>query len=213
MKDRIAAIIPAYNEEKNIGRVLASLKACDRLSEIIVVDDGSRDLTAEVARTYGVSVVQQENQGKGAAMCAGAAQAQSPIIFFCDADLVGLTPEHIEALIDPVVANTAGMTVGIRDRGELGMWLMRHIFPLIGGERAMRREMFQYICAQEIRNFGIETAMNAHCRKNNILVKTVSLIGVRHILKEQKYGFVAGFIARVKMIGEVIAQEIKTLFS
>ena len=143
-------------------------------------------------------------------MCAGLSQTDAPVIFFCDADLVGLSPGHVSSLVDPVANGVAGMTVGIRDRGMFAMWCMRHIFPIIGGERAMRREMFQQICMLDIRNFGIETAMNAYCKKKGITVKLISLLGVHHILKEQKYGFVAGFIARLKMISEVIAQEIKS---
>ncbi|MBI2093022.1 MAG: glycosyltransferase [Deltaproteobacteria bacterium] len=61
----ITAIIPAYNEEKNIGRVLDVLMHANIFSSVLVVDDGSQDHTADVARTHGALVIQQENQGKG----------------------------------------------------------------------------------------------------------------------------------------------------
>ncbi|NLJ55550.1 MAG: glycosyltransferase, partial [Firmicutes bacterium] len=59
------AIIPAYNEEKTIGQVLAPLKKVDLIKKIIVVSDGSTDDTVIVARSYGVEVVElTENRGK-----------------------------------------------------------------------------------------------------------------------------------------------------
>ena len=73
---KISAIVPAYNEAERIGAVLEPLLAAPSVDEIVVVDDGSTDGTAEVAQRYGVKVVRLgENRGKGAAMAAGVREA------------------------------------------------------------------------------------------------------------------------------------------
>ncbi len=88
---RVAAVIPAYNEEKNIADVLKALLKSPELDEIIVVDDGSKDKTAEISEKLGVKVIRLSgNQGKGRAMQEGLKATQTEIIVFFDADLLGL---------------------------------------------------------------------------------------------------------------------------
>ena len=75
---RIAAVVPAYNEEARIGEVLRALLAAPELAEIVVVNDGSRDGTAAVARQFRTvrALDLPENRGKGAAMRCGALAAR-----------------------------------------------------------------------------------------------------------------------------------------
>ncbi|MHB1610978.1 MAG: glycosyltransferase family 2 protein, partial [Sulfobacillus sp.] len=104
MIERVAAIIPAFNEELNIGTVLRVLKAVPEIDDIIVVNDGSTDQTSRVARELGVRVLDlEENSGKGSALKAGAEQVQADIVLFLDADLLGLTVEHVQELLRPVL--------------------------------------------------------------------------------------------------------------
>ena len=71
---RIAAIVPAYNEEATLTEVLAVLKATPVIAEILVVSDGSTDRTVEIARALGLRTIHlRENQGKGRAMAIGVA--------------------------------------------------------------------------------------------------------------------------------------------
>ncbi|MBI4600234.1 glycosyltransferase family 2 protein [Candidatus Uhrbacteria bacterium] len=213
MKKRIAAIIPAYNEEKNIGAVLRALKSARELAEIIVVDDGSTDRTADVARKEHVRVVRQENRGKASAMAAGAKNTEADILLFADADLVGLTGEHVTALLEPVIRGDAGMTVGMRDRSIVALWFMEHLLPVIGGERALARDVFLRMVERHAsKRFGIETVMNAYCKKHHISVRLVRLPGLSHIIKEVRYGFWIGLRARIRMIGQILRAEISTLF-
>lgn len=209
----ITAIVPSYNEEKNLGAVIRALKESNELSDILVVDDGSTDRTSEVARQEGVRVVRQENQGKAAAMAKGAQHTNAEILLFVDADLVGFSPDHISALLKPVIAGDAGMTVGIRDRGFILMWMMEHILPIIGGERALSRDVFlRMIPNNTSRRFGIETVMNAYCKKQGIPVRLVRQYGVGHILKEVRYGVWKGMTARMRMIVDILITEITVLF-
>ena len=93
---KVSAIIPAYNEEKNIGRVLSVLIQIEEISEILVINDGSTDKTNEIAHSYGVKVIDfAENHGKGIAMWAGVMHTNAPVVLFLDADLIGLTRQQV----------------------------------------------------------------------------------------------------------------------
>ena len=102
--ERVAAVIPAYNEAERIGDVLSAVCAVDEIAEVIVVSDGSTDDTADVARKVGPKVKVLElasNQGKGAALLAGVQTTTAGVLVLLDADLVGLQPEHVESLLQP----------------------------------------------------------------------------------------------------------------
>lgn len=204
----IAAIIPAYNEEKNIASVIRAFQKSPLISEIIVVSDGSTDSTGAVAREEGARVIVQANAGKAAAMTAGARATRAGILFFADADLLGFTHTHIETVLSPMMNSGAGMTVGLRDRGPL-MWpLLQHVFLVIGGERAISRTHFLNIAAHPAaRRFGIESVMNAYCKKHRIPVILVPMHAVTQVVKERKYGVIKGFTARIRMIRDIVRTE------
>lgn len=209
---KVAAIIPTLNEEKNIARVIESLQQSSLIDEIIVVDDGSSDKTAEEAEKYGVRVIRHErNRGKGVAMETGARAADAEILFFADADLLHFRPGHADALIEPVANGSVGMTVGLRDRGKVLTWLLPHIAPVLGGERVMHREVFLRLRGKAMTNFGIETVMNAYCRKHRIPIRYIPLWGVTQVIKERKYGFWKGFAARLRMFWQILYAEIEVL--
>ncbi len=209
---RISAIVPAFNEEKTIGAVLEVLRKSSVFSQVIVVDDGSSDRTAEVAAKHGARVIRQKNLGKGAALASGAYLTNDEILFFCDADLTGLTEQHIRSLIEPVFNSTAALAVGLRDRGRIVTWCMEHFLPLIGGERAIRRDVFLKVLESGILDFGIELAMNDYCKKHGLIIKKVRMKGVGQIVKERKYGMVSGFTQRLVMITQIIHASARLFF-
>jgi len=102
----VSVIVPAYQAVDTIGRALASIGAqTARPKEVIVVDDGSNDGTADMARTFGHAfdgarfvVVTQENQGPGAARNAGLRQASCELVAFLDADDEWF-PEHLRTTV------------------------------------------------------------------------------------------------------------------
>ena len=108
----ISAIIPAYNEEKTIGGVINALKEAG-IGEIIVVDDGSSDTTAQIAEGLQAKVIKQKKRsGKGAAIKKGIKSASGEVIVFVDADLIGLDHKKIVKLITPVAKGKADFVKG-----------------------------------------------------------------------------------------------------
>lgn len=206
--DRIAVIVPAYNEEKQIGAVLKVLRQVNLIDEILVVSDGSSDRTSEVARTYSVNVIDRpKNGGKGAAMKTGIEAADAGIIAFIDADLIGITPEHITNLIQPLLKDPElMMTVGIFTGGRLRTDLAQTIVPFISGQRAMRREFLKGLPDLENTGFGVEIAITKHAKQNNLKVEEVPFPDATQVMKEEKLGVRDGFRARMKMYGDIAKQ-------
>lgn len=217
-KLKVAVIVPAYNEEATIKGVLTPLREVENrgmIDEIIVVGSGSTDRTTQISRALGVKVVDSgQRTGKGEAMKEGVKVTKAEVIVFIDADLIGLTPEHISQLIKPILKDEADMVVGIRDRvGETPLFLLK-IDPLLafGGERASKREIFENLPERFSRGFEIETAMNFYCQVNRLLVRYVKLKGLKMVIKERKYGWLKGFSERVKMQWQMLRIRILLLF-
>ncbi|CAN5555860.1 N/A [soil metagenome] len=130
----LAVVVPAKDEEATIGELL------DRISSVrmpgyelqtFVVDDGSSDRTAEIARKEGAEVVQHSNNlGLGAAVRTGlraAVDAGAAAVAYLDADLE-YSPEDISRLLEPVLAGRADYVLGSRFRGGVrGMKLHRRL--------------------------------------------------------------------------------------
>ena len=206
MNLRVAAILPAFNEETRITRVLEAVTSSPAISEIWVVDDGSADRTYQVASAVpGVKAVRlRQNLGKGAAMMAGALQTTADALLFLDADLSGLTPRHIADLIEPVLTGRADMTVGVFRGGRFLTDLAQKLAPHISGQRCMLRSSFlQASHVSELR-YGVEMALYRHAQAQELRIESVTMLGVTHPMKEEKIGFIRGTIARVHMYVEVI---------
>ncbi|MFO7246440.1 MAG: glycosyltransferase family 2 protein [Thermaerobacter sp.] len=207
---RVAAVIPAFNEESTIGAVIDAVRQVPRVDEVIVVSDGSDDATAAVARSHGAYVIELEaNVGKGAALKAGIQRADADVYVFLDADLIGLTPEHVEALLEPVLAGRASMTVGRFTGGRVATDLAQVVAPYLSGQRAVRREVLAGIPNLELARFGVEMALTRHIHRNGIPVEEVLLVGLTHRTKEEKLGLLRGFLARMREYWDIIRSTVE----
>jgi glycosyltransferase involved in cell wall biosynthesis len=113
----VTVVIPALNESETIGALLDRLREAQPLAEILVVDDGSSDATAERARAHGARVVSHPYPtGNGAAIKTGARAARGEILVFMDADGQH-DPADISRLLDKL-AHGYDMAVGARVRGS-----------------------------------------------------------------------------------------------
>lgn len=201
---KVAAIIPAYNEEATIGSILDIVKESKLVGNIIVVSDGSTDMTAKIARDRNVTVVELEkNIGKGGAMIKGLEKSDADILLFLDADLIGLTTDHIEYLLTPVLDGEVAMTVGVFSRGRIATNLAQKIAPYLSGQRAIKREILENISYLSLTRFGVEIALTNYVEETGIEVKEVILKDMTHVMKEEKLGLLRGFAARMKMYWEI----------
>ena len=128
MRRSISIIIPAYNEENRLGasldKIRSYLAASDwEFSEILIVDDGSRDGTKEVARKAGVRVLENPgNRGKGYTVRHGMLEARGDWVLYSDADL-SAPIEELEKLWAAVEREKAQVAIGSRavDRSLVGV--------------------------------------------------------------------------------------------
>ncbi len=121
MNPKILVIIPAYNEEDSIGKVLADIPE-DFVSEVVVVNNASTDTTAQVAGSHGATVIDEPRRGYGQACLKGIGHAknlnESPdIIVFIDGDYSDF-PEEIRELVKPIIDEDYDMVIGSRKLGE-----------------------------------------------------------------------------------------------
>lgn len=177
----ISVVIPALNEEEPIAEVVRACLAAGVPSEVIVVDNGSTDRTAERARTAGARVVAAP-RGYGRACAAGvdAVSPQCDIIVFLDGDGSDC-PELMDQLVRPIIEGTHDFVIGSRTRGQreagsmntqqvfagyLAGWLIR---PLYGVKytdmcpfRAIRRDAFDRLgMKEETYGWNLEMQMRA----------------------------------------------------
>ncbi|UMZ73404.1 glycosyltransferase family 2 protein [Natranaerofaba carboxydovora] len=208
---QVIAIVPAYNEENTVGSVVSVLNQAPLIDDIVVVSDGSTDKTVEVAIENGARVVElKENKGKGGAMKAGLEKYPADVILFLDADLIGLTREHVENLVLPVLHRDADMTVGIFEKGRFATDLAQKFAPNLSGQRAVNRWVLENISDIDMARFGVEIALNRMIEKNQIKVKEVFLENMSHVMKEEKRGVLKGLAARMKMYWEIMKYFTKT---
>lgn len=206
----VVAIIPAYNEEKTIGEVLKILTMLKVLDEIIVVSDGSDDNTAKEAGRYDVRVIElNENQGKSKAIFTGLKYSNANTILMLDADLIGLTAEHVMALLNPVLSGDYDMSIGVFKHGRGATDFAQKIAPYLSGQRAINRWLFEKLNSYNIKDYGIEMALTKIAEKDNIRVAKVQLWDLTHVMKEEKRGLWVGLLSRVKMYWDVVFSAIK----
>ncbi|MCH8940833.1 MAG: glycosyltransferase family 2 protein [Bacteroidetes bacterium] len=116
---KIAVIIPAYNEELSIGKVIDDIPK-DLVNEIVVVNNNSTDATAGVAAAQGATVLFEEYQGYGAACLKGIAYLKEKdydVIVFIDGDYSDY-PNEISDLIKPIVNDDVDFVIGSRTLGK-----------------------------------------------------------------------------------------------
>jgi glycosyltransferase involved in cell wall biosynthesis len=192
----LSIVVPAYNEGEAIGPVLAHMRKIMDDSgfvyEVLVVDDGSEDNTAELAEASGVRLVRHgENRGYGAALKTGIRRAAYPLIGITDADgtypnerLPDLARLAVEGQYDMVVGSRTGDSVSIpRVRrpakwalNRLANYLARTTIPdLNSGLRVFRKEPFEELVRYLPSGFSFTTTLTLAMLSNDYVVRYVPI--------------------------------------
>jgi glycosyltransferase involved in cell wall biosynthesis len=172
--------------------VVAVARQCTYVRDVIVVDDGSTDETAELAAGEGAKLVRRElpddeEGSKAHAMEAGVEASDADAILFVDADLLGLTVEHLDAICEPVVTRRAAMSLGTFDYGRVWNPLVLR-FPPTTGERIVPRWVFEAIPPQKRDGYTIEIRINEVICEARLPTVARVMRGVTHRTKREKFG-------------------------
>ena len=213
--NRAALIIPALDEEPAIGQTLGRVPR-DLYREIIVADNGSRDRTAEIARSHGATVVWEPERGYGAACLRAISALPDHIeaVVFMDADASD-DPAEAPLLLEPIYEGRADLVIGSRTLGHAEKGALEphqvlgnriatgiihafygHRYTDLGPFRAIRAEALQKLAMRD-RNYGwtIEMQIKALRHKMRVLEVPVSYrrrVGVSKISGNWRASIAAG---------------------
>ena len=198
-------VIPAYNEADRIGGVLSAIAAHPGLQHVIVIDDGSTDLTAQVARSFGVMVLTTSgNLGKTAALALGLQHVKTSHIVLLDADLLGLTAFDVTKLITPVADGLAIAAISLRGNAPK-LWRLIGL-DYISGERALPFDLLEPHLGRlnHLPRFGFEVFLNRLLIKAKRPVAIVPFPDVSSPSKATKHGLWRGIRADALMIKDIL---------
>lgn len=206
-RTQIAIFIPAFNEEEQIATVLGTVGKIDFVDEILVINDGSTDKTAEVVRSYpGIKLINREvNGGKGAALLTGLQHTDAEIIISLDADLLGLKDQHVRDLLQPLLDDDeVVMTVGKFKNGRLRTDWAQKITPFLSGQRGMRRSVLEMAGGLLDARYATEVILTRSAKQLGMKIQEVILSDATHVMKEEKLGFAKGVRARIGMYCDIL---------
>jgi glycosyltransferase involved in cell wall biosynthesis len=193
---RLSVVMPVFNERSTIDEIITRVLAVPLQIELIVVDDcstdGTRDRLADLQQHYGFTLLLQEhNQGKGAALRRGFAAVTGDLVVIQDADLE-YSPEEFPQLVELIVDGRADVVYGSRFLGRHRVFLFTHylgnrVLTLLTNVlyntmltdmetcyKVMRREVLQDL-KLESNGFGIEPEMTAQIFKRGYRVYEVPI--------------------------------------
>lgn len=206
----VDVVMPARDEAPTVAANVAAASACRCVREVIVVDDGSSDATAERAAAAGAKVLRRDGDGGGSkalAMALGVAASDADAILFVDADCTGLTAAHLDAVCGPYLAGRATMSVGMFDYGPLWSAVVRRLPPL-SGERILPRWVFESVPPHRLRGYTIELRLDEVVVEHGGRTVVRTMPGVRHRTKRDKHGLVDGVGGTLAMYGD-LARELR----
>jgi glycosyltransferase involved in cell wall biosynthesis len=221
----VSVIIPALNEAEPIARVVREVAATKIPADIIVVDNGSTDQTAERARDAGARVVSEPVPGYGRACMAGirARWPESDIVVFLDGDGSDC-PEFMNQLVDPIAAGTHDFVIGSRTRGQrepgsmnfqqivagrIAGWMLRLLYGVRYTDmcpfRAIRRDALEKLGMRE-QTYGWNLEMQMKAARVGLRILEIPVNHRRRAGGESKVsGTLRGtFIAGARIIATLL---------
>jgi rSAM/selenodomain-associated transferase 2/rSAM/selenodomain-associated transferase 1 len=224
----VAVIIPALNEEQAIGKVISEIPPW--IDDLIVVDNGSTDRTAEIARAHRSRVVSELQRGYGAACLRGIAALNAPdVVVFLDGDFSD-RPHEMALLVDPITNGEADMVIGSRVLGQreagaltpqalFGNWLACILIRLfwkvrytdLGPFRAIRYATLKRLGMCD-RDYGWPVEMQIKAARLGVRIKEVPVSYRRRVGKSKISRTVKGVLhAGAKILFTIFLSLIDTL--
>lgn len=225
---KTVVIIPALNEERSIGQVIGDIPR-DLVTEIVVVDNGSTDSTAQIASDSGATVIDEERRGYGQACLAGISYIKNSsyvpdIIVFLDGDYSDY-PQEMKDLISPITEDGYDLVIGSRTIGErqkgallpqalVGNYVATRLIKLfygvsftdLGPFRAIRYDKLLSLGMRD-RTYGWTVEMQIKAAKKGLRCAEVPVSYRKRIGTSKITGTIAGsFMAGVKIIWMIFRQ-------
>lgn len=222
----IDVVIPALNEEKSVGLVLDALPS-PWVRHIVVVDNGSEDATAEVARSQGAKVVREERRGYGSACLRGLEELSvdpPAIVVFVDADFSDY-PQELPRVVMPIICDEVDLVIGSRILGDsepgallpqaafgnrlacaLMRWMYGYRFTDLGPFRAIRWSALERLQMVD-RDFGWTVEMQIKAARKGLSAVEVPVSYRRRVGVSKITGTVRGTVmAGYKILYTLAAQ-------
>ncbi len=190
-ENTVSVIIPAFNESKTVADVVKTALSLDYVTEVIVVDDGSKDNTGEIAKKAGAKIFSHlRNMGKGSALKTGFKVSKGDIVAFIDADLKNLTSEKVDKIIKPILEDKADITKTKfkRKAGRVteltAKPLLNFFFPEIkfeqplSGQFAGKRTAINKIQFEE--DYGVDVGIVLDADVQGFKIKEVDIGSLQH---------------------------------
>ena len=188
-KPSLAVVVPCYQEELTVAKVVADFQKALPGAEIYVFDNNSTDATAEIARKAGARVYREKRQGKGFVVASMFEQVDADILIMVDGDDT-YEASSVNALLEPILKGNADMTVGTRHTyGEKSFrpfhlvgnkmvcgvinWMFKsNVTDIFSGYRAFTREAAAQIPITA-RGFDVETELTLQALYRGMIIKEI----------------------------------------
>ena len=211
----VRVIIPAFNEENGVGKVIAEIPE-ELVEETIVVDNASNDETSKIAAAAGATVLKEKRKGYGYACLKGLEylkeiEKPTDIVVFLDADYSDY-PEEMPSIVAPIISNEADLVIGSRALGKrvkgsmtpqqiFGNWLATTLIKLfygirfsdLGPFRAIRYDSLMAIGMKDT-TYGWTVEMQVKAPKHKLRCTEVPVNYRNRIGKSKVSGTVKGTI-------------------
>lgn len=190
--------------------VVGACLGCPVVRQVMVVDDGLADATADLAAAAGAKVISTGGDAggatavgsKGHAMAAGLAASDADALLFVDADLLGLSGRHLEEICEPFLSGRATMSLGLFDYGLWNPLVLR--LPPTTGERVVPRRVLESVPPERWEGYTIETAINDVIAERHLATVARTMDGVTQRSKRQKFGLIDGSRRSWRMFRDLI---------